>query len=48
MYTSYLAISKLLAISYLRAFIIVIHGMFNSSYPLFFSFFQVVSKKSYM
>ena len=35
----------ILAISiYLRAFIIVIYGKFNSSHSLFFSFFHVVSE----
>ena len=40
----FLAISELLAISYLRAFIIVIYEKFNSSYSLFFSSVHVVSK----
>ena len=38
------AISELLAISYLGAFIIACYGNFNSSYSLFFSFFHVASK----
>ena len=33
-------LSELLAISYLRAFIIVIYGKFNSSCSLFYGFFM--------
>ena len=41
----FLGISKLLAILYLKAFIIVIYGKFNSSYPSsFLAFFHVVRK----
>ena len=40
----FLAISELLAISYLRAFIIAIYGNLNSSYPLFFTFSHLISK----
>ena len=43
-FATFLAISEVLAISYLRAFIIVVYQKFSCSYSLFYSFFHAASK----